>query len=69
MPGDPSLAKLLRDFGERWEIERVEPGTEWVACQRDQWGRYNGSGVIIVSAHDLDGLRCEISDAEQDDVG
>lgn len=31
MPGDASLAKLFREYGDEWEIERVERATEWVA--------------------------------------
>ncbi len=35
MAGDACLARLFREYGDRWEIERVERGTEWVACRRD----------------------------------
>src|SRR5262245_50140046 len=33
MPGDASLARLFRDHEDRWEIERIERGCEWVAVQ------------------------------------
>ena len=51
MPGDASLAKLFREYGQRWEIERVERGTEWVACRRD------GEIIDIIGARDLGALR------------
>lgn len=59
MPGDASLARLFRDYSERWEIERVERGTEWVACRR-------GSDFIdIIGARDLGALRYRIEEAER----
>jgi hypothetical protein len=62
MPGDASLAKLFRDYGERWEIERVERNTEWVACRRD------GGLIDIITARDLAGLRYKMNAAERDDA-
>ncbi len=58
MPGDASLARLLREFGKRWEIERVERGTEWVACRR------HSEFIDIIGARDLAALRCRIDAAE-----
>jgi hypothetical protein len=63
MHGDPSLARLFREYGARWEIEHVERGAEWVACQRDPAGL-----ITIVAARDLDGLRYKIGQAEQEDA-
>jgi hypothetical protein len=36
----PSLAKLYREFGERWEIEPVPPGAKWIAVLRESGGDY-----------------------------
>lgn len=69
MPGNPGLASLLADHGDGWEVERVGPGAQWVACKREQAGRYKGSSIVIVSARDLDGLRREITQAEREDAG
>jgi hypothetical protein len=62
MPGDASLAKLFRDYGERWEIERVERGTEWVACRRD------GDIIDIIGARDLGALRYRMEAAEREEA-
>ncbi len=61
MPGDPALARLFRDYGDEWEIEQVEPGTEWVACRRD------GKLVEIISARGLRALRCQLDAAGRQD--
>jgi hypothetical protein len=63
MPGDASLAKLFRDHGQRWEIERVERGAEWVACRR------NGSFIDIIGARDLAALRYRMEEAEREEPG
>jgi len=60
MPADSSLAKLFREYGSRWEIEKVQRGTEWIAVQRDTGGDY----VCIVAAHDLGALRYRIDEVE-----
>ncbi len=59
MPGDASLARLFREYGDRFEIERVERGTEWVACRRD------GEFIDIIGARDLAALRYRMDAAEQ----
>jgi len=64
VPGDASLAKLFRDHAGRWEIERVERGTEWVAVQRDSGGDY----IRIVGGRDLGALRYQIEAAEREDA-
>jgi len=63
MPGDASLARLFRGYGDRWEIERVGRGTEWVAVQR-------GSEPVIriIGARDLAALRYRIEAAEREDA-
>jgi hypothetical protein len=62
MPGDASLARLFRDHSERWEIERVERGTEWVACRRDS------DFIDIIGARDLAALRYRIEAAEREEA-
>lgn len=59
----PSLAKTLYQYGERWEIERVDCGAEWIAVLRETGGGY----IQIVSARDLDGLRYKMDQAERDE--
>jgi len=63
MPGDASLAKLFREYGDRWEIERVERGTEWVAVLR-------GSEPVLcfIGARDLAALRYRMDAAEREDA-
>lgn len=63
MNGDASLAKLFRDFGNRWEIEKVQRGTEWIAVQRDTGSDY----IRVVAAHDLHGLRYHMNEAEREE--
>ena len=62
MPGDASLARLFSEYGERWEIERVERGTEWVAVLR-------GSQPVIhiIGARALAALRYRMNEAERED--
>ena len=48
-----SLAKLIHDKSERWEIERVERSTQWVAVLRDSGDDY----IRIVAGQDLGALR------------
>jgi hypothetical protein len=61
MSGEASLAKVFRDFGDRWEIEKVQRGTEWVAVQRETSGDY----VRVVAAHDLHALRYRMNEVER----
>jgi hypothetical protein len=63
MAGDASLAKLYRDFGERWDIEPAPPGAKWIAVLRESGGDY----VRIVAAHDVHALRFRIGQAERDE--
>ncbi len=44
---------LYRDFGDRCDVERIPPGTQWVAVLRESGGDY----VRMVAAHDLHALR------------
>jgi hypothetical protein len=63
MPGDASLAKLFREYGERWEIERVERGAEWVAVLRD-----SRPVILIIGARDLAALRYRMQEAEREEA-
>lgn len=64
MAGDASLAKVFRDFGDRWDIEKIPRRTEWAAVLRD-----TGSGdyVRLVTAHDLHALRYRMNEVERDE--
>jgi hypothetical protein len=62
MSGDASLARLFREYGGRWELERVERGTEWVACRRDS------EFIDIIGARDLAALRYRMDAAEREEA-
>jgi hypothetical protein len=62
MTTGPSLARLFREYGDRWDIEKITRSTEWVAVQRESSGDY----VRIVTGHDLGSLRYHIERAEQE---
>lgn len=64
MSGDASLARLFRDHGDRWEIEKITRGCEWVAVRRDE-----GGALQIIGAHDIGALRFHIEAAEREDGG
>ncbi len=64
MSGDTSLAKLFRDHGQRWEIEKITRSSEWIAIRRDKGGLF-----CIVWAHDLEALRYHIEAKERQDAG
>jgi hypothetical protein len=59
--GSGKLAGLFREFGHRWEIEHLDPGSAWVAVTRI------GSFVQVIAAHDLDALRAELKKADAED--
>ncbi|HXP18880.1 MAG TPA: hypothetical protein VN840_04445 [Streptosporangiaceae bacterium] len=61
-PRPPSLAKLYRDFGVRWEIEQIPAGTKWIAVLRESGGDY----VRIVAAHDVHALRYKMDHVERE---
>jgi len=63
MSDDASLAKVFRDYGERWEIEKVKRGTEWIGVLRETSGDY----VRIVGGSDLDGLRYQMDLVEREE--
>jgi hypothetical protein len=63
LPGNASLARLIKDHGDSWVIEHTGPTTAWVAVRRD------GDDIRIVGAHDIGGLRIHIEQAEREDAG
>ncbi len=60
LPGDASLARLFRDYGDAWEIEKIPRSSEWVAGRRDP-----GDYTCILAAHDLTSLRHRIKEASK----
>jgi hypothetical protein len=58
LPGDASLARLFRDYGDTWEIEKIPRSSEWVAVRRDP-----RDYPCIIAAHDLTSLRHRIKEA------
>jgi hypothetical protein len=63
LPRQTSLAQLLHEYSQRWEVERVDRGTEWVAVLRETSGNY----MRIVGARDLDALRYKMDQVERDE--
>jgi len=61
MAGDASLARLFRDYGDRWEIEKITRGSEWGAVLRD------GDCIHIVTGHDFHSLRYRMAQAEREE--
>jgi hypothetical protein len=49
------LAELTRAYGTEWDIERLDPGSTWVAVSRD------GALTRVIAAGDLDSLRSRLS--------
>jgi hypothetical protein len=49
------LARIMRDFSSKWEIERIDPGAEWIAVTR------HGGPLQMIAAPDLDSLRRRLS--------
>ena len=45
------LAAIVADFADQWEVERLDPGSAWVAVSRD------GHRTQIIAADDLDTFR------------
>lgn len=61
--GRPSLARLYRDFADRWEIETVPPGTRWIAVLHDS----DGDDITIVVANEISTLRFRIGEVEREE--
>jgi hypothetical protein len=62
MAGDASLARLIKDYGDRWVIEHTGASTSWIAVRIDD------DDIRIIGAHDIGGLRFKIGQAEQEDT-
>ena len=60
MRGEASLAKLIRDHGDKWVIEHTGTRTAWVAVRRDDF--------CIVGSHDVAGLSYHIERVEKEDA-
>lgn len=60
MRSDASLAKLIKDHGDKWVIEHTGTRTAWVAVRRDDFR--------IVGSHDIAGLSYDIEQVENDDA-
>ena len=54
------LAAIMAEFGDQWELERLDPGTAWVAASHD------GHLTQIITAEDLDSLRSTLVMASTD---
>jgi hypothetical protein len=61
-PADNSLAKVYREFGDRWEIEQIPAGTRWIAVHRESDGDY----IRLVLARDIGGLRFNMTAVEKE---
>jgi hypothetical protein len=61
MPSDNSLAKLYREYGDRWEIEQIPAGTKWIAVQRNSEG-----DITIVVANAVGTLRFRMTAVERE---
>src|ERR1017187_10136692 len=54
------LAAVMADFGGQWELERLDPGSAWVAASHD------ALRTQIIAAEDLDSLRDTLGVASAD---
>lgn len=61
MRGDASLAKLYREFGDRWEIEPIPLGARWIAVQRE-----SPDYIRTVTAHEIGTLRFRLTEVERE---
>jgi hypothetical protein len=51
------LAELMHDYSAEWDIERLDPGSTWVAVSRDS------ALTRVIAAADLDSLRSKLASA------
>jgi hypothetical protein len=54
------LAAIMADFADQWEVERLDPGSAWVAVSHDS------HHTQIIAAEDLDTLRSMLVMASAD---
>jgi hypothetical protein len=57
------LAELMRDYGTQWDIERLDPGSTWVAVSHDS------AQTRVITAGDLDSLRSKLSSSKGEASG
>jgi hypothetical protein len=50
-----TLAAIMRDFADEWDIEQVDPGTDWAAITHDH------APTRVITAADLTALRNKLS--------
>ena len=65
MTGNPSIARLYHEYGDRWEIEPIPPGTKWIAVHREPGSDY----LRVVLAHEVGTLRFRMNEAEREQPG
>jgi hypothetical protein len=63
MRDNDSLAKLYREFGDKWAIEPIAPGTRWIAVHREN----GGEDITILAANWVSSLRHQLAEAERED--
>ena len=62
MASEVSLARLIREYGDRWVIEHMEGAARWVAVRRD------GDEIRVIGGHDLGSLRYRLGVAEREEL-
>lgn len=60
---NPSLAKMYREFGGRWDIEQIPPGVRWIAIDRESCGDL----ISFVMANEVGSLRYYMTQAEEEE--
>lgn len=61
MRPEPGLAQTFREYGDRWDIEQIPPGTRWIAVDRESCGDL----IRLVFAHEVGTLRYRMTQAEK----
>jgi hypothetical protein len=61
-PQPADVAALMRDHGERWQIEHTDLGV-WTAVRKSPDGRH----IRVLVAHDVTGLRGKLAGAETEE--
>jgi hypothetical protein len=63
MRPEPSLAQTFREYGDRWDIEMIPPGTRWIAIDRESCADL----ITFVIAHEVGTLRNRMTQAEKEE--
>jgi len=64
-PQPADIAALMRDHGDRWQIEHNPGLAVWTAVRRSPDGRH----IHVLVAHDPAGLRGKLETVEADEPG